>query len=61
MYIQYGLESPNFKPNTRGPQMVQKCGKDSMIPVIMAVDALVAGIDTTGNTGILATDSKYNF
>jgi hypothetical protein len=31
--------------------MVQKCGKDSKIPVIMALDAIGAGIDTTGNTG----------
>jgi hypothetical protein len=31
--------------------MIRKCGKDSKIPLIMAVDALAAGIDTTGNTG----------
>ena len=32
-------------------QIVKTCGKDSVIPVIMATDALGAGIDTTGNTG----------
>lgn len=32
-------------------KMVQKCGKDSNVPVIMALDAMGAGIDTTGNTG----------
>jgi hypothetical protein len=31
--------------------MIKKCGKDSKIPVIMALDAIGAGIDTTGNTG----------
>jgi hypothetical protein len=32
--------------------MIRKCGRDSKVPVIMAVDALGAGIDTTGNTGM---------
>jgi hypothetical protein len=32
--------------------MIRKCGRDSKIPVIMAMDALAAGIDTTGNTGV---------
>lgn len=31
-------------------KMMQKCGKDSKVPAIMAVDALGAGVDTTGNT-----------
>jgi hypothetical protein len=34
--------------------MIRKCGRDSKVPVIMAVDALAAGIDTTGNTGKMA-------
>jgi len=31
-------------------RLVRKCGKDSMVPVIMAMDSLAAGSDTTGNT-----------
>ena len=30
-------------------KLVEKCGKGSQIPVVMAMDALFAGIDTTGN------------
>lgn len=33
-------------------KIVKNCGKDSLIPAIMATDALGAGIDTTGNTGL---------
>eukprot|EP00088_Acartia_fossae_P028188 TRINITY_DN28986_c0_g1_i6.p1 TRINITY_DN28986_c0_g1~~TRINITY_DN28986_c0_g1_i6.p1 ORF type:complete len:535 (-),score=114.95 TRINITY_DN28986_c0_g1_i6:246-1823(-) len=31
-------------------KLTQKCGPDSTIPQVMAMDALFAGIDTTGNT-----------
>jgi len=31
-------------------KLVRKCGKDSPIPVIMGIDALQVGIDTTGTT-----------
>ena len=31
--------------------MIRKCGRDSKIPAMMAVDALSAGVDTTANTG----------
>jgi len=31
-------------------KLVGKCGKDSAIPIIMSIDALMAGIDTTGCT-----------
>ena len=31
-------------------KLITKCGKDSQIPVVMAMDAMMAGIDTTGNT-----------
>jgi len=31
-------------------KLIDKCGKDSDIPTVMAMDALMAGIDTTGNT-----------
>ena len=31
-------------------KLVKKCGKDSSIPAIMGIDALQAGIDTTGST-----------
>ena len=29
-------------------EKVRKCGKDSLVPVIMAMDSLAAGSDTTG-------------
>ena len=31
-------------------KLIHKCGSDSKIPEVMAIDALGAGIDTTGNT-----------
>ena len=31
-------------------KLIDKCGSDSKIPEIMANDALMAGIDTTGNS-----------
>ena len=31
-------------------KLVARCGKDSAIPLIMAIDSLTAGIDTTGHT-----------
>jgi len=31
-------------------KLVRKCGKDSQIPVVMGLDSLQAGIDTTGST-----------
>ena len=31
-------------------KMIDKCGRDSQLPTVMAVDALTAGIDTTANT-----------
>jgi len=34
-------------------KLVRKHGKDSKVPVIMAMDAISAGIDTTGNTAKL--------
>jgi len=41
--------------NTRGEgsvlsKLVARCGASSTVPVVMAMDALMAGIDTTGNT-----------
>jgi len=33
-------------------KLVRKYGKDSEVPVVMALDAITGGIDTTGNTGI---------
>merc|ERR1719431_1676440 len=32
-------------------KLIRKCGKDSPIPVVMGIDALQVGIDTTGSTG----------
>ena len=29
-------------------EKARKCGKDSLVPVIMAMDSLAAGSDTTG-------------
>ena len=37
-------------------KLVEKCGKGSQIPVVMAMDALFAGIDTTG----IFTRLSYN-
>ena len=37
-------------------KLVEKCGKGSQIPVVMAMDALFAGIDTTG----ISTKFRYN-
>merc|ERR1719186_1561382 len=34
-------------------KLVRKCGKDSPIPLIMVIDALQVGIDTTGSTATL--------
>jgi len=31
-------------------KLIKKCGPDSQIPLVMAQDAIMAGIDTTGNT-----------
>ena len=31
-------------------KLIDKCGEDSDIPIVMAMDALMAGIDTNGNT-----------
>ena len=31
-------------------KLLARCGADSTVPVVMAMDALAAGIDTTGNT-----------
>ena len=31
-------------------KMIRKCGTDSQIPLVMAQDALIAGVDTTGTT-----------
>lgn len=31
-------------------KLIAKCGEDSKIPEVMSLDALTAGIDTTGNT-----------
>ena len=31
-------------------KLVARCGKDSAIPLIMAIDSITAGIDTTGST-----------
>ena len=33
-------------------KLIKKCGVDSDIPVVMAIDALFAGIETTGNQGV---------
>jgi len=34
-------------------KMIKSCGEDSDIPTVMAVDALTAGIDTTGNSATI--------
>ena len=30
--------------------MIKRCGEDSQIPIVMAQDAIMAGVDTTGTT-----------
>jgi len=49
----------NFESNTNKKtfdemsvleKLIKKCGADSQIPLVMAQDAIAAGIDTTGNT-----------
>ena len=39
-------------------KLVEKCGKDSQIPIVMAMDALFAGIDTTGNLYFLRENNE---
>ena len=34
-------------------KLVASCGKDSKIPLVMGVDSLFAGIDTTGKMNII--------
>ena len=40
-------------------KLVARCGKDSAIPLIMAIDSLTAGIDTTGHTDTGAYERAY--
>ena len=40
-------------------KLVARCGKDSAIPLIMAIDSLTAGIDTTGHTDTGAYKRAY--
>merc|ERR1711936_566840 len=44
------LDLDNESDNSVLARLVRKCGKDSLVPVIMAMDSLAAGSDTTGNT-----------
>ena len=29
-------------------KLIKKCGPESQLPMVMAIDAMVAGVDTTG-------------
>jgi len=50
-YIDNAIESVNEEDDTIIAKLLKKCGKDSPIPLIMGIDALQGGIDTTGTTG----------
>ena len=44
------MESMEEDSQTIIAKLFRKCGKDSPIPVVMAIDMMMAGIDTTGST-----------
>jgi len=50
-HIDNAIENVNDGDDTIIAKLVKKCGKDSPIPLIMGIDALQVGIDTTGTTG----------
>jgi len=59
-YIQQAIERMEATPSSSDGEkmsvlekLVRKCGKDSTIPVVMAQDAIMAGVDTTGNTAAM--------
>lgn len=49
-YSMSKLDGSSDKEKSVLEKLIDKCGKDSDIPTVMAMDALMAGIDTTGNT-----------
>ena len=49
-YINKAMESMEDDSQTIIAKLFRKCGKDSPIPVVMAIDMMMAGIDTTGST-----------
>jgi len=49
-HVDNAIEELEETDDTVIAKMVRKCGKDSAIPTIMGIDALQAGIDTTGST-----------
>lgn len=50
---QEGIEGDQQGEKSVLSKLISRCGKDSQIPLVMAMDALFAGIDTTGNTGTM--------
>ena len=50
-HIDKAIENIKDGDDTLIAKLVRSCGKDSPIPLIMGVDALQVGIDTTGTTG----------
>ena len=44
-------------------KLVKSCGKDSNIPLIMAMDSILAGLDTTGDNmgGFMLIANKIMF
>ena len=49
-HVDNAIERLKDTDDTVIAKLVKKCGKDSSIPAIMGIDALQAGIDTTGST-----------
>ena len=49
-YVDEAIAKVEDTDDTVIAKLVRKCGKDSPIPLIMGIDALQAGIDTTGTT-----------
>ena len=47
-YLNKALETLNEDSESLLAKMVKTCGKDSSIPLIMGIDNMFAGIDTTG-------------
>ena len=52
-HIEKAKESIDTEDESVLAKLIEKHGKDSKIPVVMAMDALGAGIDTTGNSAAL--------
>ena len=48
--IKHAVDNMAEDSETIIAKLFRKCGRDSPIPIVMAVDMMMAGIDTTGST-----------